>query len=88
MLIRPRRNRARAGLRRMLRETRLSVDDLVLPLFVQEGDARRTPIDSMPGHARLSIAGYKVPKSVVFVDELPRNPAGKVLKTKLRETHG
>lgn len=39
----------------MLRETQLSVNDLVLPLFVQEGEALRTPIDAMPGHARLSI---------------------------------
>ncbi|WP_129669021.1 acyl-CoA synthetase [Phytoactinopolyspora endophytica] len=30
---------------------------------------------------------YKVPKSVVFVDALPRNAAGKLLKTRLRETH-
>jgi porphobilinogen synthase len=55
MLIRPRRNRSREALRRLLRETRLGPDDLVLPLFVQEGEARRTPIASMPGHARLSI---------------------------------
>ena len=55
MLIRPRRNRSRAALRRLVRETRLSVDDLVLPLFVQEGDDLATPIESMPGHARLSI---------------------------------
>jgi fatty-acyl-CoA synthase len=34
------------------------------------------------------LAKYKVPKSVVFVDVLPRNPAGKVLKTELREIHG
>jgi porphobilinogen synthase len=55
MLERPRRNRARPGLRRLVRETRLSADDLVLPLFVQEGEGARTPIASMPGHARLSI---------------------------------
>ncbi len=55
MLIRPRRNRSRAALRRLVRETRLSVDDLVLPLFVQEGEGRSTPIDAMPGHARLSV---------------------------------
>jgi porphobilinogen synthase len=55
MLIRPRRNRSRAALRRLVRETRLSPDDLVLPLFVQEGEGRRTPIASMPGQARLSI---------------------------------
>jgi porphobilinogen synthase len=55
MLERPRRNRSRPGLRRLLREHRLTVDDLILPLFVQEGEDQRTPIAAMPGHARLSI---------------------------------
>jgi len=55
MLIRPRRNRRNPALRRLVRETQLSPDDLVLPLFVQEGEGVATPIDSMPGHARLSI---------------------------------
>jgi porphobilinogen synthase len=53
--IRPRRNRSRPALRRLVRETRLSVDNLVLPAFVQEGRGQRTPIGSMPGHARLSV---------------------------------
>jgi fatty-acyl-CoA synthase len=34
------------------------------------------------------LARYKQPKSVVFIDALPRNPAGKVLKFELREQHG
>ena len=34
------------------------------------------------------LARYKQPKSVVFIRVLPRNPAGKVLKFDLRETHG
>ena len=55
VLIRPRRNRTHPALRRLVRETQLSVDDLVLPLFVQEGEGLATPIASMPGHARLSI---------------------------------
>jgi porphobilinogen synthase len=55
MLIRPRRNRSRPALRRLLAETRLSADDLVLPLFVQEGEHKHTAIASLPGHARLSI---------------------------------
>ncbi|MDH3520149.1 MAG: porphobilinogen synthase [Myxococcales bacterium] len=55
MHVRPRRNRSRAALRRLVRETRLSADDLVLPLFVQEGERLHTPIASLPGHARLSI---------------------------------
>jgi long-chain acyl-CoA synthetase len=36
-------------------------------------------------HAKERLADYKVPREVVFLDELPRNPAGKVLKTSLRE---
>jgi acyl-CoA synthetase (AMP-forming)/AMP-acid ligase II len=35
--------------------------------------------------ARERIAGYKVPKSVDFIDALPRNPSGKILKKDLRE---
>src|SRR4029078_13568617 len=34
---------------------------------------------------RGNLARYKVPREVVFLDELPRNPSGKVLKRKLRE---
>ncbi|ONF73688.1 class I adenylate-forming enzyme family protein [Amycolatopsis keratiniphila] len=36
---------------------------------------------------RERLAGYKVPKYFVFVDELPRNASGKILKFRLRETH-
>ncbi len=52
---RPRRNRSRAGLRALVRETALSASHLVLPLFVQEGEKSETPIASMPGCARLGI---------------------------------
>ena len=55
MLIRPRRNRRYPALRRLVRETQLTPDDLVLPLFVQEGEGLASAIPSMPGHARLSI---------------------------------
>jgi porphobilinogen synthase len=41
--------------RRLMRETRLSVDDLIYPLFVLDGDNRREAISSMPGVERLSI---------------------------------
>ena len=53
---RPRRNRSSSGIRALVRETRLSPANLVLPLFVQEGDGE-TAIPSMPGHARRGIAG-------------------------------
>ena len=52
---RPRRLRRTATLRRMVRETRLSVDNLVLPLFARHGKGVREPIASMPGVARLSV---------------------------------
>ncbi len=34
------------------------------------------------------LAGYKKPRQVVFVEALPRNPSGKVLKTVLRQEYG
>lgn len=39
------------------------------------------------GFARTQIAGFKTPKSIDFVEELPRNPSGKVLKRVLREPY-
>src|SRR2546426_2257666 len=50
-----RRLRATAGLRRMVRETRLSVDNLIAPFFVVEGRDVRQPIASMPGQWRGSL---------------------------------
>jgi len=52
---RPRRLRQNEGFRRMIRETRLAVDDFILPLFVIRGRNVRNPIDSMPGHFQLSV---------------------------------
>ena len=41
--------------RRLMRETRLSTDDLIFPVFIVEGEKQRQPIESMPGIFRLSI---------------------------------
>ena len=43
--------------------------------------------DDLIGFARTRIAGYKCPKSVDFIAELPRNPSGKILKRELREPY-
>ncbi len=51
---RGRRLRATDNLRRMIRETKLSCDDLILPLFAVEGKDVKQPIESMPGHFQLS----------------------------------
>ncbi|MCE3231824.1 MAG: hemB [Rickettsiaceae bacterium] len=50
-----RRNRSSDWVRRMVSENSVSANDLVLPLFVQEGKGVRTPIESMPGVERLSV---------------------------------
>lgn len=52
---RHRRLRAHAGLRNMVRETRLSVFDLIYPLFVVEGENRKEEIPSMPGVYHFSL---------------------------------
>jgi porphobilinogen synthase len=52
---RPRRMRRTEGLRRMVRETRLSVDDFVYPLFVVPGSGVEKPIGSLPGQFNLSV---------------------------------
>jgi len=52
---RPRRLRQNDAFRRMIRETTLSVDDLILPVFAISGKNVKNPISSMPGHFQLSI---------------------------------
>ncbi len=53
--VRMRRMRRDEFSRRLMRETRLATDDLIQPLFVIEGKARRVPVPSMPGVERLTI---------------------------------
>ena len=52
---RPRRMRQSRAFRRMIRETQLSVDDLILPIFAVGGKNVKNPIPSMPGQFQLSI---------------------------------
>ena len=54
LVIRPRRLRRTAGLRALVRETRLHPSMLVAPLFVRPGSGIREPISSMPGVVRVS----------------------------------
>jgi len=53
--IRMRRMRRDDFSRRLMRETQLSVDDLIYPMFVIEGNGKREKVDSMPGIERVSI---------------------------------
>ena len=76
MVFRPRRLREKPLLRRMVRETVLSVDDFVYPLFVTHGRGVREPISAMPGQFRVSIdellkeakdaAGMGIPAILLF----------------------
>jgi fatty-acyl-CoA synthase len=53
---------------------------------VLHGSAKLTE-DEIKDYVKDNLANYKVPREVVFLDELPRNPTGKVLKRELSE-HG
>ena len=54
-MFRTRRLRKTDGIRRLVRETKLSVDDFVYPLFIEEGENIETEIVSMPGIKRFSL---------------------------------
>jgi porphobilinogen synthase len=61
-----RRLRRTSGLRALVRETRLSADDLIFPLFVRDGSAVREEVPSMPGVFRESVdlVGERVQEAV------------------------
>ena len=54
-LLRPRRLRKNPAIRAMVRETSLSPEDFILPLFIVEGENIKKPISSMPGHFQMSL---------------------------------
>ncbi len=53
--LRPRRLRLNANLRRMVRETTLTPDDFIYPLFIRYGENEKRPIVSMPGQYQISV---------------------------------
>ena len=57
----------------------------VLRAFVVTKSGARLSEDEVKSYVKSNLAGYKVPKQVEFIDKLPRNPTGKVLKRELRE---
>jgi porphobilinogen synthase len=66
-----RRLRKTGALRSLVRETELSVKDLVYPLFVTHGTGRREPIPSLPGIDRLSISSLAEEASEVAALGIP-----------------
>jgi long-chain acyl-CoA synthetase len=53
--------------------------------YVVRKDAGLT-VDAVREHCKKSLTPYKVPKLVIFRDELPKSPVGKVLRKDLRES--
>ncbi|TWT39714.1 porphobilinogen synthase [Blastopirellula retiformator] len=76
-----RRNRRHDWSRRLVSENRLTVDDLIWPLFIQPGEGLRTPISSLPGVDRLSIdllveeVGQAVALGIPVIAIFPATPS-------------
>ncbi len=85
-VFRPRRLRESALLRKMVRETRLDVGDLIYPRFAVHGRGIREAIPSMPGQFRLSVdelvkeakdaAGMRIPALLLFGLPKEKDPRG------------
>jgi acyl-CoA synthetase (AMP-forming)/AMP-acid ligase II len=56
-----------------------------LKAFVVKEEGAEVSEEDLKGHVKANLAGYKVPREIVFVEELPRNATGKVLKRELAE---
>src|SRR5271168_1362232 len=56
-----------------------------LRAFVVKTDGASIDEDTIKVYVRDHLARYKVPREVIFLEELPRNPTGKILKRELRE---
>ena len=66
--LRLRRNRRQSWSRRLVQENNLSVNDLILPIFVMDGKNKKQPINSMPGVFR-----YSVDKIPLILDKVVKN---------------
>ncbi|WP_439597617.1 porphobilinogen synthase [Falsiroseomonas sp.] len=76
--IRPRRNRVDAFTRRMVAENRLSVDDLIWPIFLIEGQGIETEVSSMPGVKRVTLdrlAAHVAPAAELGIPAIAIFPA-------------
>jgi long-chain acyl-CoA synthetase len=52
-------------------------------LFVVAGEG--VAIEDISDYCRANLTGYKVPKQIVFIDEIPKSPVGKILRRELRD---
>ncbi|MEK6229589.1 MAG: AMP-dependent synthetase, partial [Actinomycetota bacterium] len=56
-----------------------------LRAFVVTDGSKKGDVDALKKHVKSNLAGFKVPREIWFLDELPRNATGKVLKRELKE---
>jgi fatty-acyl-CoA synthase len=72
----------------VIEATALGVEDKEwghrLRAFVVKAEGASIDEDAIKAYVRDHLARYKVPREVIFLDELPRNPTGKILKRELR----
>lgn len=83
-----RRRRYNSTLRHMLSESRLTINDFILPLFIREGHEIKEAIHSLPGHHRwsidrldeelTSITKLKIPAVILFGLPAKKDPQGSV----------
>lgn len=85
--IRPRRNRLTAALRALVRETWVTPNDLVLPLFVVEGDDLEEPVAAMPGVSRLSPDRVVAQARAAHVLGIPAVALFPVIDDSLKDSH-
>jgi fatty-acyl-CoA synthase len=73
----------------VIEATALGVEDTDwghrLRAFVVKAEGATVDEDAIKTYVRDHLARYKVPREVIFLDELPRNPTGKILKRELRD---
>jgi fatty-acyl-CoA synthase len=73
----------------VIEATALGVEDKEwghrLRAFVVKAEGASVDEDAIKTYVRDHLARYKVPREVIFLDELPRNPTGKILKRELRD---
>jgi fatty-acyl-CoA synthase len=55
-----------------------------LKAFVVPTEGAEVSGDELKAHVKANLASFKTPREIVFVDELPRNATGKVLKRELQ----
>jgi fatty-acyl-CoA synthase len=54
-----------------------------LRAYIVPADGAELDEQKLKDHVKSNLARYKVPREIVFIDEMPRNPAGKIVKRNL-----